>query len=180
MFVPFAALLTIVRGDVHLGRSQRGNTLGALAGQTRSTPPLSPWGAAADGGNMGDGRNPGVTDVFAAADLHFVTVPWIARIDPRDVEFPAIVPPQSNCAERLDSLVNWLANRASVRVDRNIRVSSLASHTVGSRPVAATPQGSASPQRRGSSTTSTNSDEHFDSYSRLVAEAERVSRGHAL
>jgi hypothetical protein len=178
MFVPFGALLTIVRGDVHLGRSQRGNTLGALAGQSRSTPPLGPWSAAIiDSANMGDGRNPGVTDVFAAADLHFATVSWIARIDARDVEFPSFVPAQSNSAERLDSLVNWLANRAKVRVDRQIRISSLGSHTAASRGVFSTPQGSAPLPRRAASS---NSDEHFDAYSRLVAEAERVSRGHLL
>jgi len=178
MFVPFGALLTIVRGDVHLGRSQRGNTLGAIAGQSRSTPPLGPWSAAiVDGANMGDGRNPGVTDVFAAADLHFATVPWIARIDARDLEFPSLTPAQSNSAERLDSLVDWLANRASVRVDRHIRISSLGSHTVASRGIVSTPQSSVPTPRR---QPTSNGDEHFDAYSRLVAEAERVLRGHQL
>ena len=176
MFVPFGALLTIVRGDVHLGRSQRGSTLGALAGQLRSTPPLGPWasGATGEGPTMGDGRNPGVTDVFAAADLHFVTVPWIARIDARELDFPVIVPLQLNAAERLDILVDWLANQAQIRVDRHLRVSSLGSHTVGSRVAASTPQTSLSPSRR---IVSAMSDEHFDAYSRLVAEAERKQRG---
>jgi len=174
MFVPFGALLTIVRGDVHLGRSQRGNTLGGVAGQLRSTPPLGPRsGAVSEGPAMGDGRNPGVTDVFAAADLHFVTVPWIARIDVRELEFPAIAPAESNVADRLDSLVNWLGNRANIRVDRHIRVSSLGSHTSSSRGVASTPQGTIPPPRR---TSTSSSDEHFDAYSRLVAEAERKSR----
>ena len=176
MFVPFGALLTIVRGEVHLGRSQRGNTLGALAGQLRSTPQMGPWagGTLGEGAAMGDGRNPGVTDVFAAADLHFVTVPWIARIDARDLDFPSIVPLQTNAAERLDYLVDWLANQSRVRVDRHLRISSLSSHTVGSRGVAATPQGSVPPPRKSGSS---NSDEHFDAYSRLVAEAERIQRG---
>jgi hypothetical protein len=178
MFVPFGALLTIVRGEVHLGRSQRGNTLGALAGQLRSTPQLGPWAGGMAGENVaiGDGRNPGVTDVFAAADLHFITVPCIARIDARDMEFPSIVPPQTNAAERLDYLVDWLANRSQVRVDRHLRISSLSSHTIASRGVASTPQGSVPPPRRAGSSAS---DEHFDAYSRLVAEAERVQRSHA-
>jgi len=176
MFVPFGALLTIVRGDVHLGRSQRGNTLGAVAGQLRQTPPIGPWAAGIEGAAMGDGRNPGVIDVFAAADLHFVTVPWIARIDARELEFPAIVPPQSNAAERLESLVDWLANRSNTRVDRHIRISSLGSHTTPSRGVVSTPQGSMPPRR----SVPSNSDEHFDAYSRLIAEAERTSRGHSL
>ncbi len=177
MFVPFGALLTIVRGEVHLGRSQRGSTLGALAGQLRATPPLGPWagGAAGETVAMGDGRNPGVTDVFPAADLHFVTVPWIARIDARDLEFPPIIPLHANAAERLDMLVDRLATQSHVRVDRHLRVSSLGSHTVGSRGVASTPQGSVPPPRRMDSATS---DEHFDAYSRLVAEAERAQRGH--
>ncbi len=177
MFVPFGALLTIVRGDVHLGRSQRGNTLGGLAGQLRSTPQLGPraGGTAGDGPIMGDGRNPGVTDVFAAADLHFVTVPWIARIDARELDVPSIVPSQSNAAERLDTLVDWLANQAQVRVDRHLRVSSLGSHTSGSRVVTSTPQGSVPPSHRIGSALG---DEHFDAYSRLVAEAERKQRGH--
>ena len=179
MFVPYGALVTIVRGDVHLGRSQRGNTLGAVAGQIRATPPLGPWagGAGSEAATMGDGRNPGVTDVFAAADLHFVTVPWIARIDARELEFPAIIPMQSNAAERLDILVDWLANQAQVRVDRHLRVSSLGSHTVGSRGTAPTPQGSIPPSRRMGSPMS---DEHFDAYSRLIAEAERRRRGQTV
>jgi hypothetical protein len=179
MLVPYGALLTIVRGDVHLGRSQKGNTLGAIAGQLRATPPLGPWvgAAASEVATMGDGRNPGVTDVFAAADLHFVTVPWIARIDARELEFPSIIPMQSNAAERLDVLVDWLANQAHVRVDRHLRVSSLGSHTVGSRGVASTPQGSVPPSRRMVSPTS---DEHFDAYSRLIAEAERCQRGQTV
>lgn len=175
MFVSFGALLTIVRGEVHLGRSQRGSTLGGLAGQPRSTPPLGPWaGVAGDGATMGDGRNPGVTDVFAAADLHFITVPWIARIDAREMAFPSFVLQQSNAAERLDFLVDWLASQAQVRVDRHLRISSLGSHTTGSRAVASTPQGSlaSSSRRIGSGT----GDEHFDAYSRLVAEAERLHR----
>jgi len=176
MFVPFAALLTIVRGDVHLGRSQYAHSAGALAGQFRSTPPLGAraGGALGDGTAMGDGRYAGVTDVFAAADLHFVTVPWIARIDARELEYPSMMPAESNAAERLDSLVNWLANRANVRVDRHIRVSSLGSHTAASRGTVATPSGSVPPPRRANTPIS---DEHFDAYSRLVAEAERMSRG---
>ena len=180
MTVPFGALLTIVRGDVHVGRSQRGNTIGAIAGQLRSTPPLGPWAGsgASEAATMGDGRNPGVTDVFAAADLHFVTVPWIARIDARELEFPSIVPMQSNAAERLDILVDWLANQAHVRVDRHLRISSLGSHTVGSRGVASTPQGSVPPPSR--RVGSTMSDEHFDAYSRLIAEAERRQRAQTV
>jgi hypothetical protein len=177
MYVPFGALVTIVRGDVHVGRSPRGNTLG-ISGQTRPTPALGPWASGslgADNTTIGDGRNPGVTDVFAAADLHFATVNWVARIDARELEFPSTIPPQSNVAERLDMLVDWLADQAKVRVDRHVRVSSLSSHTEGPRVPSSGPKGPSSSSRR---SIPPPSDEHFDAYSRLIAEAERRRRGH--
>jgi hypothetical protein len=123
---------------------------------------------------MGDGRNPAVTDVFAAADLHFATVHWIARIDVRSFEFPATISAQSNAVERLDILVDWLAVQANVRVDRHLRTSSLGSHTQGSR-VSNSPRAKPPNSRRSPPVPS---DEHFDAYSRLVAEAERKQRGH--
>jgi hypothetical protein len=175
MFVPFGALVAIVRGEVHLGRSQRGNVLGASSGQVRPTPPPGLWSAGSirpEPVSIGDGRNPSVTDVFAAADLHFATVHWIARIDARTFEFPVNISPQSNALERLDVLVDWLAVQAQVRVDRHLRISSLGSHTEGARGVSNAPNGSGSrrsPPHR--------CDEYFDAYSRLVAEAERCRRG---
>ncbi len=177
MVVPFGALVTIVRGEVHLGRSQRGNVLGS-SGQVRPTPALGPWASGnlgADNTTIGDGRNPGVTDVFAAADLHFATVRWVARIDARELEFPTMIPPQTNVAERLDMLVDWLADQAKIRVDRHLRVSSLGSQMEGTRIALSGPKGSTLAARRG---TSPPSDEHFDAYSRLIAEAERRQRGH--
>jgi|GEM_PF-604867 len=178
MSVPFGALVAIVRGEVHLGRSQRSNSLGGTSGQVRPTPPRGPWAsgnARPDALSMGDGRDPAVTDVFAAADLHFATVHWIARIDVRSFEFPSTISPQSNPVDRLDMLVDWLAVQASVRVDRHLRVSSLGSHTEGPR-VSIVPKPARSQSRRSAPVVS---DDHFDAYSRLIAEAERRHRGHA-
>lgn len=176
MFVPYGALVAIVRGEVHLGRAQRG--LGAGAGQGRPAQQLGAWSSGSvrpDALSMGDGRDPAVTDVFAAADLHFATVRWIARIDARSFEFPSTISPRSNTVERLDMLVDWLAVQANVRVDRHLRVSSLGSHTEGSRLTSIAPTSQRSNSRRVSPALS---DEHFDAYSRLVAEAERRQRGH--
>lgn len=177
MFVPFGALVAIVRGEVHLGRSQRPSTLSGGSVQVRPTPPRGLWAGAStrpEALPMGDGRNPAVTDVFAAADLHFATVHWIARIDARSFEFPATILPQSNPVERLDMLVDWLAVQANVRVDRHLRVSSLGSHTEASR-ASNPPKANRSNSRRAPLLPS---DEHFDAYSRLIAEAERRQRGH--
>jgi hypothetical protein len=173
MFVPYGALVSIVRGEVHLGRSQM--MLSAVSGPSRPT--AGSWSAASAGPEssaMGDGRNAGVTDVFAAADLHFATVQWVARIDARELEFPPDVPMNSNVAERLDILVDWIASRSNVRVDRQLHVSSLSSHTEGPRAATGRNHVAAPDLRR---STPPLSDAHFDAYSRLVAEAERVRWG---
>jgi hypothetical protein len=175
MSVAYGTLLTIVRGEVHLGRSLLATAIGASAGQTRAGS-LSSWlppAAAADASVVGDGRHPGVTDVFAAADLHFATVQWIARVDPRAFAFPATIPSSSNSVERLDTLAEWLAARAGVRIDRHLRVSSLGSCTICSRRMSTPPQSSSNSQRP---RMSDGCDEYFDAYSRLVAEAERQYR----
>lgn len=178
MFVPYGALVTIVRGEVHLGRTLRSPSLVASSGQVRSSQPLGAWSTGSvrpDALSMGDGRDPAVTDVFAAADMHFATVHWIARIDVRSFEFPTTISPLSNAVDRLDMLVDWLAVQANVRVDRHLRVSSLGSHTEGPRLASYAPSALRPNPRRVSPAPS---DEHFDAYSRLVAEAERRQRGH--
>ena len=178
MLVPYGALVTIVRGEVHLGRTQRGPSLGTSTAQGRPSQPLGSWSTGSirpDALSMGDGRDPAVTDVFAAADLHFATVRWIARIDARSFELPSTISPLSNTVERLDMLVDWLAVQANVRVDRHLRISSLGSHTEGSRLASYAPNSLRSHPRR---VFPAPSDEHFDAYSRLVAEAERRQRGH--
>lgn len=172
MTIPYGALLVIVRGEVHLGRSPHVTT------STSSSLSLRP-----STGNIGlmstnsiapdvfrESRGSAAHEVFAAADLHFATVPWIARIDAREIDFPEDFNYLANLGERLDRCIETLAGHASVRVDRGLRTSSLASHTTGpQRPATPLPVGPASTRRQQGT-----SDEHFDAYSRLVAEAERV------
>lgn len=161
MTVPYQALVVVVRGEVRVGRSLRSAqwATSAVAGRAVA------WAGRAEPTPMGDGRDPAVTDVFAAADLHFATVSWVARIDARDLEFPAEFAAEANTAEKLDSLVDWLAAKANIRVDRQSRVSSVVSHASSSQ--------WAIPGTSDARALSLSSDEHFDAYSRIIAEAER-------
>src|SRR6185503_988798 len=77
----------------------------------------------------------GSFDAFAAADLHFLTVLWVARIDARSFDFAALGMDSQSPAADLDQLVNLLAERANVRVDRSVRVSSLASFAARPAPM---------------------------------------------
>ncbi|MGC4070300.1 MAG: hypothetical protein QM784_37685 [Polyangiaceae bacterium] len=175
MTVPNGALLVIVRGEVHVGRTTQASSPSASGVSIRPTSATVGLRASStvSGDVFREPRSPTEIDVFAAADLHFATVPWVARIDARELDFPEEYLDIPNLAERLDRFVDDLARRASIRVDRCLRTSSLASHTVGS-PRAATPLANASGTSRRSLGPS---DDHFDAYSRLVAEAERQLAG---
>lgn len=107
-------------------------------------------------------------DVFVAADLHFVTVPWVARIDPRDCALSGAMSGSVNHAERLDEFIDALARTAGIRVDRDIKVSNLVSHLTAPQRQP-TPASGPISTRRGH----VSNDEHFDAYSRLIGEAER-------
>lgn len=172
MTIPNGALLAIVRGDVHLGRmplgistqpSSQSLRAAATAGMLSSNP--------APGEVFREPRSPPVHEVFVAADIHFVTVPWLARLDVRDCELSGHGTDAANHAERLDRFIDELARRAKIRVDRNVKTSSLASHTAGSQRMATpSPAGPISTRRTMAAT-----DEHFDAYSRMVGEAERLT-----
>jgi hypothetical protein len=172
MIVPFGALLVIVCGDVHVGRYPQWSSTSGMYGATR--PIAAGSGFSTPSGSTGeyvrDSRESAGQDVFAAADIHFVTVPWVARIDGRELEFPTDYMDLPNVAERIDRCVGDLAMNAGIRVDRALRTSSLASYTAGSQRSVPPPQNGSLPVRR----TTGPSDEHFDAYSRMVAEAERV------
>jgi hypothetical protein len=111
-------------------------------------------------------------EAFAAADLHFATVLWIARIDARSTSFASIVPPSGSAAADLDRLVDELGRRASVRVDRAVRASSVASFAQQGGGSASTPR-SVPPPSLGPRPKEASSDERFDPYSRIIGEAER-------
>jgi len=171
MKIPIGALLTIVRGDVHLGRMSlvlssqpSSQSLRAAA----STPSMLASGSG-PGEVFREQRAPQIHEVFVAADIHFVTVPWLARLDAKDCAFPGQNSDTANYAEQLDRFIDELAQRARIRVDRNVKMSSLASHTSGSQRLATPSPPGPTSTRRGAGMT----DEHFDAYSRLVGEAER-------
>ncbi|HEY5962082.1 MAG TPA: hypothetical protein VIV60_36250 [Polyangiaceae bacterium] len=171
MKVPFGALLTIVRGDVHLGRAPLSTSL-----QLSSLSPRTQSGATSLlVSNSGptevfrEQRSTTIHDVFVAADIHFVTVPWLARIDARDCEFSGNSSDVANRAERLDQFIEGLAAEVRIRVDRNLKTSSLASHTAGAQRTATPSSSGPISTRRGSIV----SDDHFDAYSRMIGEAER-------
>ena len=171
MKIPLGALLTIVRGDVHLGRMPLG--LGAHASsqslRAANTVPSVLSSNPAPSDVFREPRAPQIHEVFVAADVHFVTVPWLARIDARDCEFSGHGSDAANYAERLDRFIDDLSAAAQIRVDRHVKTSSLASHTAGSQRMATpSPTGPISTRRGAGST-----DEHFDAYSRMVGEAER-------
>ncbi len=169
MKIPLGALLTLVRGDVHLGRMPLSASLQASSQSLRAAGTLSSNPAPAD--VFREQRTPAIHEVFVAADIHFVTVPWLARMDARDCEFLGQSTDAVNYAERLDHFIDDLAGLARIRVDRNVKTSSLASHTSGTQRMATpSPSGPISSRRIAGVT-----DEHFDAYSRLVGEAERLT-----
>ncbi len=164
MEVPYGALTCIVEGEVQPGRTGGTPATGvASSGAIRAVTPGS--------GEMQVFREAHLTAPIGhlAADLHFATVLWIARIDARVFDFG---PQRSgNVSADLSKLTNELASRARVRVDRNVRVSSVASFAEQPPPMRA---GSPQPQSvRGKVDAG---DARFDSYSRLIGEAERVGR----
>ena len=114
-------------------------------------------------------------DAFAGADLHFATVLWSARIDARSFDFSEFGERGETVAQDLDHFVDHVAERAGVRVDRNVRLSSVASFAARPPPMRSQspiPGGAMTPR----ASVVTTGDERFDGYSRLVAEAERRTR----
>jgi hypothetical protein len=171
MAVPYGALLVVVRGDVHMGRLSHNTGNYSTGNSIRpSSAALSTMSLTTNASELG--REPRGTigqDVFCAADLHFITVSWIGRIDAREFVFPADASVELGLVERLDRFVDDLAAIAGLRVDRSFKTSSLAAHAIGSsRTITPSSNGPNSARRSPGQ-----SDELFDGYSRLVAEAER-------
>lgn len=164
--VPYGALLTIVRGEVQLAGDGPGSARSVSSSNFRAVSPN-----ANDVAVFREQMSSGGFDAYQAADLHFVTVNWVARIDPRAFDFSMLGPSAGSLVQALDKLVDWLAERAGVRVDRSARVSSVSSFTArpaGSRNLSPAPGSPASARGR--------ADSPFDAYSRMIAEAERQTR----
>jgi hypothetical protein len=166
MTIPYGALTCIVEGEVQPGRQPRG---------MRPTPvrPASSGALRAVSPSLGEEqafRDTQSAQVgYLAADLHFATVLWIARIDTRAFDFG---PTRSgNVTADLQALTNSLAERCGVRIDRAIRTSSLSSFADQPAPMRAHSWPPASARIKNEA-----QDQRFDGYSRLVGEAERVAR----
>ncbi len=157
------ALLVVVRGEVHIGARapvSRVSTSSAFRAVAPSANEMQVFRESVGSGSF---------DAYAAADLHFATVAWAARIDARNFEFAPLGIATDSPAQSLDLLVELLAERIGVRVDRGGRASSLLSYASGPQRVPTPVPGQPMSLRQGG-------DERFDAYSRLVAEAERRTR----
>lgn len=159
MPIPFGALTCIVRGEVHLGQVP-GRSATPSSATFRAVVPST-----ADVQMFRESLSASNFEAFAAADLHFATVLWAARIDARSFDFSVLDERTDSPASDLDRLVDLLAQRAKIRVDRGVRSSSVVSvlmQAAGQRSL--TPTGQAREP----------SDERFDPYSRVIGEAERL------
>jgi hypothetical protein len=112
-------------------------------------------------------------EAFAAADLHFHSVHWIARIDARAFDFRSLGIAAASPAGALDTLVDRLALLARIRVDRAARASSVSSFTQqAARHATPHPSSHGTPMSQRAKEVA--GDERFDPYSRVIGEAERV------
>ena len=162
MVIPFGALTCIVRGEVHLGHVPS-RSVTPSSSTFRAVVP-----SASDMQVFRESFSASNFEAYAAADLHFATVLWAARIDARSFDFSALGATSESPASDLDELVNELSTRASVRVDRGVRLSSVVSvlmqsNSARNSPVSQAPRSSREPP----------SDDRFDPYSRVIGEAER-------
>jgi hypothetical protein len=164
MPIPFGALTCIVRGEVHLGQVPARSMTPSSATFRAVNPSTS------DVQMFRESLSASNFEAFAAADLHFATVLWAARIDARSFDFSVLPERSESTAADLDRLVDLIAERAGVRVDRGVRTSSVVSALMqapGQRSVV--PVSQQAPRSKEAP-----SDERFDPYSRVVGEAERL------
>ena len=161
MGIPFGALTCIVRGEVHLGHVPA-RSVTPSSSTFRAVVP-----SASDVQVFREAPSVSSFEAYAAADLHFATVLWAARLDARSFDFSVLGATSESPASDLDELVDELSTRSGVRVDRGVRLSSVVSALLQSgprtNPVSQSPRSSREPP----------SDERFDPYSRVIGEAER-------
>lgn len=163
MAVPFGALTCIVRGEVHFGQVPA-RSITPSSSTFRAVAPSS-----SDMQMFRESFSASNFEAFAAADLHFATVSWVARLDARSFDFAALGLASESPASDLDQLVDTLAERAGVRVDRGVRSSSVVSVLLQGASSRASASQSQAPLSR-----ETPTDERFDPYSRVIGEAERL------
>jgi hypothetical protein len=163
MPIPFGALTCIVRGEVHLGQVPA-RSMTPTSSTMRAVVPST-----ADVQMFRESLSASNFEAFAAADLHFATVTWAARIDARSFDFSVLGERSESPASDLDRLVDMLAERAGVRVDRGVRSSSVVSVLMQAPGQRSTAPVSQAPRSREAP-----ADERFDPYSRVIGEAERL------
>jgi hypothetical protein len=168
MTFPVAALSSIVRGEAQVGKASQARAAASGAGTSSSTfRAVVP--STGDLQVFRESMPPANFEAFAAADLHFHSVTWVARIDARSFDFRALGIAAASPAGALDTLVDRLALLARVRVDRAARASSVSSFTQQAARAVAAHSGAQSARGREIA-----GDERFDPYSRVVGEAERL------
>jgi len=163
MSVPFGALTCVVRGEVHLGQVPA-RSVTPSSSTFRAVVP-----SASDMQVFRESMSSSNFESFSAADLHFATVLWVARLDARSFDFSSLGFTSESPASDLDQLVNVISERAGVRVDRGVRASSVVSVLTQSGSNRAAPPISQAPRSKEAA-----GDERFDPYSRVIGEAERM------
>ncbi|MBX3185050.1 MAG: hypothetical protein KF915_20675 [Polyangiaceae bacterium] len=159
MSIPWGALLVVVQGQVTVEPVKARGSSTTLRAVKPSTAEIE---------SFRESLATAPTEAYLAADIHFITVPWIARVDTRSFDFGDSrgTPP-----EQLERLVSWLTAQGGVRVDAGARSSSVQAFTEPPGRARITPSPGA-PARRGADEPTPK----FDAYSRLIAEAERRAR----
>ncbi len=159
MTIEYSAVACLVRGEVQPGRTaQRGAGSGPSSATLRAVTAQQEPVSVREGYAL-------PFEAFQAADVHFLTVPWIARLDMQSLGSS----PGEGGPRALDALSDEMGRRARARVDRGVRTSSVA--TLAEQSAAGR---SEAPSLR--DTRREIPDERFDPYSRLIGEAERRLR----
>jgi hypothetical protein len=151
LHVEYGALAVIVRGEVQPGRVA--SAANPSSGSLRAVVP-GPDTFLRDPQKLS-------FEGYQAADLHFREVPWMARLGARGLEPGGL----EHGPRALDSLVDEIAGRAKVRVDRGARTSSVAAFVEQPAPLRSHHPTPTSLREQ--------ADERFDPYSRVIGEAER-------
>ncbi|MCB9607887.1 MAG: hypothetical protein H6716_14940 [Polyangiaceae bacterium] len=164
MTIPWGAVLVLVQGQVSVGADPARSSSSSLRAINPSAAELE---------SFRESLSPGQIDAYLALDIHFITVPWVARVDARSFDFGGFV--GTSTLQKLEACAAHLVERAHVRLDHGSRTSSVNAFTDhASRARVMTPHPSyASPASRRMGEEQT---PRFDAYSRLVAEAERQTR----
>ncbi len=163
MPIDYRALLTIVQGEARIA------DLMARSRSSASFRAVSP--SAAEMESFRDAMTTSQFESFLVADLHFVTVPWVARIDSRHFEFTRLGVATGTRQGDLAGVTRMILERCDVLVDTHAKTSSVGSFVEQRGPKPMSAPGAPAPSLRDEPT-----DERLDGYSRLIGEAERLTR----